>query len=229
MKKYVYICFVLLLIPNIFGDVYKDIRADLSTLANKTTVATVARELKVNSNTLRSFLNQQSQTSPKVKKAYEAWRLKTTPIKVNIVVTPLALVIKTEAAEATVVTPPPTALKVARRLDFSSSRLEPAPIHIPIRGSLDDKDAKGIWFDHYVFQRATQHLTKAVVPDGVTYPSPALSTYIRQNPYALPYDIEHCSQVPPLQATADDAGLLLYLDVCEIENMTVHVQHMKML
>lgn len=100
-----------------------------------------------------------------------------------------------------------TIITEPKKLNFSPKPLEQAPIHIPIRGSADEKDAKGTHFDHYVVQRATGHLSKAVVPAGTAYPSDALKSYTKQISYALPYG--EGSRVLPVQATDDDGGLLI--------------------
>jgi len=102
---------------------------------------------------------------------------------------------------------PMTIIIEPKKLNFSPKPLEQAPIHIPIRGSNDEKDAKGTYFDHYVIQRATGHLSKAIVPEGGSYPSTALESYIKQVTLALPYG--EGARVLPLQATDDDGGLLI--------------------
>lgn len=62
-------------------------------------------------------------------------------------------------------------------------------IVIPIRGTFDDKDAKGTFYDHFVFQTITTFPTGMLLPSNTTkgvalrYMSP----YAKQLPYGLPY------------------------------------------
>lgn len=194
----IFILSLLLLITVNCAEIYEDIRSELRTLANGSSIVEVAKNIGVNPSTLGSFLRKPNATSPTVKRKYEAWKVKTE--------TPKAVLPKANQSKDNLVI---KVEPVARKLNFSPKPLEKAPIHIPVRGTSDDKDAKGIYFDHYVIQRATGHFSKAVVPDGVVYPFPALNAYIRQNPYALPYGIEYSSRMLPLQVTSDDGGLLI--------------------
>lgn len=194
----IFIFSLLLFITVSRAEIYEDIRSELRGLANGSSIVEVAKKIGVNPNTLGSFLRKPNATSPKVKQKYEDWKAR--------IETPKAVLPKEgEPQNKLVIKLKP----VARKLSFSPKPLEKAPIHIPVRGTADDKDAKGIYFDHYVIQRATGHFSKAVVPAGSVYPFPALNGYIRQNPYALPYGIEYSSRMLPLQVTSDDGGLLI--------------------
>lgn len=195
------------------GHTYEEMRADLDGVNQSgKCVAAIARDLDISSSTLRAFLSGKAQTSPKVKAAYEKWK--------NSVESPLSEIKRT---------PIESDHLVAKKLDFSdveegglesssitassksphvSEALEKAAICIPIRGDADDKDAKGIFYDHYVFQSTTNHLTKAIKPDSTTNAFPALESYGRTITTALPYGAGS-SVLPVFAADIADEGLLV--------------------
>lgn len=73
--------------------------------------------------------------------------------------------------------------KIRTRI-LSESIASTSYIQVPARGYADDKDAKGIFYDWFVFRRATTHEVRIVVDDVQKEPFSSLKSYLKVNPYA---------------------------------------------
>lgn len=184
---------------NLQASIYDDMRQNLQNTLQTPgkTVVSLAEDLGVKASTLHSFLSGKSRTSPKVKQAYDTWRA-TLNVQVD----------DPEMEELT---------GAVRKLTFDDveeevaeeTGLELAPICIPVRGESDDKDAKGTFYDHFVIQSATGHLTKAVSISELNQACEALISYTRDDvSFVLPYGLGS-RKLPVFTNNIENEGLLV--------------------
>lgn len=225
----------------VFSDAYTELRNNLHQWENNgLSKAAIARRLEVNDGTLRSFLSKKGATSPTVLAKYKAYvkrqkkkrqnksvpkgpvvaaLLASSPDKSEVVIQkkkteplPRRMPIEDELQQTG---------KIVSGLVYCPSKIKkgakkaapatPSHVLIPARGYKDDKDAKGVFYDHYVFQRATGHRTKALVADKQVYPFASLSSYLKANSHSLRFGVPDGEKVRPTVGSQfdDSAGLLV--------------------
>jgi len=193
MKKLIFSLVCLLCsMQTIFANTtYSDLRESIvEWQSNGTPRKTISHILRVNDRTLQSFLERPNATSPTVLKAYRRYNaeqeqkqreeqpsvVRNLAEEMEEVVDELTL-IKQQVCENPYA---PSKIKKVKTED-----LPLATIVIASRGHQNDKDAKGIFYDHYVLQRSTQHPTVISIIPEKEYPFSDLTTYVRQNPYRI--------------------------------------------
>ena len=132
------------------------------------TYTAIARELDVNPKTVSSFAREKTKQPRGLLAAYQK-KFLLLPERENF--------------------KPSTVISFVNQLKKDGKNVEvPLPkISIPIRGITDDKDAKGTFYDHFVFQTITNFPTQMLLPEDISAEDALknMRDYTNSLPYGL--------------------------------------------
>ena len=230
MKKFIFFVFITFLFSNeVFskGDDYQDLRTELGKIEEQgSTKASIARMLEIPYSTLYGFITGKTKKSPTVLSGFQAFQAKKEDTRVPIQISEtdhassllnLKILTAVEYNEletlAAIVKDLPYAPSGLRRANLTGveKKDKESVIVIPARGySGNDKSAKGIFFDHVTFQKATSHKTAILIAEGQEHDEKSFLAHLKDYPLTLKHGQEkHGKKVPVISTDEDEQGLLV--------------------